>query len=63
MTELTESQVVRKAIKASRNDFKDQVVVVYHVKEDYYSFVLESNYTGEETNVVGKYLNGLPVEE
>ena len=63
MTNLTEFQAIQRAIRASNTNFKDQVVVVFMKEKDSYSYCSESEYTGWDMSICGKYLNGCLIKQ
>jgi hypothetical protein len=51
-------QVINKAVKISKEDYPDQIVLVYQRANGDYAYALESEYHGNEENICGKYLCG-----
>ena len=61
VTYKTEFQALNKAVKVSKKDFADMVVVVFKKEDGLYSYALEAEYTGRDENICEKYLNGVMV--
>jgi hypothetical protein len=51
-------EAMQRAMKDSKKKYPDEVVVVFKLLGDNYSWCLESTYTGDEDLIYERYLNG-----
>jgi hypothetical protein len=54
----TLSVSINKAVRVSRKEFPDQIIVLFCKGDKDYSCILESEYTSEDEYIVARYLNG-----
>lgn len=54
----TEFEAINKALRLSKKQYQNEVVVVYQKANGKYDACPESEYTGDDENICGKYLNG-----
>ena len=55
---LTEFSALNKASHLSKTHFIDEIVIVYKTEDGEYSCGVESNYLGDESKILQRYLNG-----
>lgn len=56
---VTKSTVVKSVIKVSKVEYPDEVIVIFKKDNGDYSWCLESNYYGDESKILERYLNGV----
>jgi hypothetical protein len=54
----TEFQAINRVVRISKEEYPDEVLVIYKKEDGTYDFCPESEYTGIDENVLGRYLNG-----
>jgi hypothetical protein len=55
---ITEFDAINKALRLSKKEYLNEVVVVFQRVDRTYEVSPESEYTGEDDCICGKYLNG-----
>lgn len=53
-----EFDAIVKAVRISKDEFRDEVIVVFKKDDGTFDACLETEYLGEEDKVYEKYLNG-----
>jgi hypothetical protein len=55
---ITEFEAINKAVHLSKSTYQNEVLVVFQRLDRTYEVCPESEYTGDEDYICGKYLNG-----
>jgi hypothetical protein len=55
---VTEFTALNTAVRLSKTQFPDEIVVVFRNAKGDFCYCVESEYTGDDENITQRYLNG-----